>query len=80
MRADDIAEQLKQRPFVPFRMCFSDGTQYDVRHPEMLLVSQRALALTIFGRPGAKMAERIILCDPMHIARIEQINVEEART
>jgi len=69
---------LKQRPSVAFRMCCPDGSPYGVRHPEVLLVSQRALALTIFGQPGAKMPERMILCDPMHVVRGEQINGEDA--
>ena len=34
-----IEKQLRQRPFVPFLLCMSDGTAYEVRHPEMVLVS-----------------------------------------
>ena len=79
MRSTEIAAQLTQRPFLPFRMHLSDGSHYDVRHPEMLLVSQRSLALTTFSRPDAKMPKRIVLCDPMHVTRLEQINGDDAR-
>lgn len=74
MRSIEIQSQLQQRPFVPFRMHLSDGSRYDVCHPEMILVAQRALALTIHGRPGAKMPERVVMCDPVPITRLEQID------
>ena len=77
MQSTEIDAQLRQRPFSPFRIHLSDGSRYDVRHPEMLLVSRRSLALTIFSRPEAKLAERIVLCDPMHVTRIEQLNGED---
>jgi hypothetical protein len=80
MRAAEIDTQLKQRPFVPFRMHFSDGSHYDVRHPEMMLVAQRALALTVYERPGAKLPERLVLCDPMHVTRLEQIDGDDTRS
>ena len=79
MRPADVETQLKQRPFVPFRMHFSGGSHYDVRHPGMILVAQRALALTIHGRPGARLPERVVMCDPMHITRLEQIDGEKAQ-
>ena len=74
MRPTEIDAYMRQRPFMPFRMHFSDDSHYDVRHPEMLLVSQRSLALTIYGHPGAKLAERIVVCDPVHVTRLEQID------
>ncbi len=51
----------------------SDGTAYDVRHPEMLMVSRSVIALAVHkGR--AKQPEGIVLCDPVHIIRIEPGN------
>ena len=48
----------------------SDGTAYEVRHPEMVLVSRTIIALAIH-RPLAQQPEAIVLCDPLHIIRIE---------
>jgi len=48
-------------------------TSYDVRHPEMLMVSRSVIALAVHkGR--AKQPEGIVLCDPVHIIRIEPVN------
>ncbi len=38
------------------------------------MVSRSALALTITNSPKARIAERIILFDPVHLVRIEPVN------
>ena len=40
MRTSEIENQLHQRPFVPFKLCMSDGNSFDVRHSETALVSR----------------------------------------
>ncbi len=70
MRTNEIENQLRQRPFVPFRLRMSDGKAYDVRHPEMLMVSRTVLAVAIH-RPRARQPEGIVFCDPVHIFRLE---------
>jgi len=78
MRPTDIQDQLKRGPF-PLRLCFSDGSAFELRHPELLIVSRSTLALTIMGSPNARLAERIILLDPVHLVRIEPVNGNGAR-
>ena len=72
MRATEIEKQLRQRPFLPFRLRMSDGTAYEVRHPEMLMVSRTIIAVALHKR-GARRPEGIVLCDPVHIIRIEPV-------
>ena len=50
MSPDDLLEALRQRPFVPFRIEVSDGTAYEVRHPELVMVG---LGAVIVGIPAA---------------------------
>lgn len=38
MRAADVLEYLRQSPFVPFRIHVTDGTVYEIRHPELVKV------------------------------------------
>ena len=38
MRPEDLSVLLKERPFVPFRVCLTDGKFYDIVHPEAVLV------------------------------------------
>ena len=74
MRPIDIHSQVKERPFVPLRMHFSDGSHYDIRHPELITVTRTVIGLTIMGPPGARLPERVILCDPLHVTRLEPID------
>ena len=78
MRTTEIEEQVRQRPFVPFRLCMSDGTAFEVRHPEMVLVSRTILALAVHKR-GARLPEGIVFCDPVHIIRLEPVTDGRAR-
>ncbi len=47
-----------------------DGTAYEVRHPEMVLVSRAIIVVALHeardGRP-----EGFVFCDPVHIIRIK---------
>lgn len=73
MRTSEIENQLRQRPFLPFRLRMTDGTAFEVRHPEMLMVSRTIIAVAIH-RPRARDPEGIVLCDPVHIIRIEPLS------
>ena len=72
MRTTEIEKQLRQRPFLPFRLRMTGGTSYEVRHPEMLMVSRTVMAVAIHESRG-RAPEAIILCDPVHIVRIEPV-------
>jgi hypothetical protein len=47
----ELLRMLRQRPFVPFRIHLDDGTVYEVRHPEMVLVGI-ASAIVSFPDPA----------------------------
>ncbi len=57
---------------MPFRLRMSDGTGYDVRHPEMLLISRTVIAVAVY-QTRSKEPEGVILCDPVHVIRIEPL-------
>ena len=73
MRPNDIHAQLQQRPFVPFRMCFSDGSLFEVRHPEMARVSRTVIAVAVYNGGEAELPERFVFCDPVHVVRLEPV-------
>src|SRR4051794_35337913 len=51
MSQQDLLEMLKHRPFQAFRIHVSDGTVYEIRHPEMMVVG-RTKALVFFPPEG----------------------------
>ena len=73
MRPNDIIAHLKKEPFRPVRVFLSGGPWYDVRHPEMMMVSRSEVVIGLLSN-GAPVYDRFAYCDPLHITRIEPIN------
>jgi hypothetical protein len=74
MRQDDLLEVLRQRPFRPFRIHLTDGTTYDIRHPEMMVVG-RSTALVFFPPAGMSLPalDRYDTIALLHITRLEPV-------
>ena len=72
MRPQDILKYVQRRPFQTFRLSLSDGRSFEVRHPEMLMISRTILVLAIH-KPRARRPESFVFCDPVHIIRIEPV-------
>jgi hypothetical protein len=71
MTANDLLEALRRRPFEPFRLHVSDGTVYEVRHPELVMVGL-ASALIAVPPPGQEQLpyERYEIVDLRHVVRL----------
>ena len=52
MRAEELLELLRVRPFVPLRIHMTDGATYDIRHPDLVSVT---LTEAIVGQHGPKL-------------------------
>ncbi len=70
MAPDELRASLKQQPFEPFRVMLSDGSSYEVRHPDLLWVGQRAAYVGLTGDPGQTYFERSVKLDLLHITQI----------
>jgi hypothetical protein len=74
MRPDDIRQLLLRNPFEPFRICLLDGTTYDVRDPDLIVVGRSILQI---GFPAARLpvplSHREVLVALLHITRVEPI-------
>lgn len=76
MRPDELKEIIHIRPFRPVRLHLSDGTTFDIRHPEMALLSRSIIAVATKARNG--IAEEIEYISLLHIVRAEHINGDVA--
>ncbi len=47
MLSVDLLQPLRKRLFEPFRILVSDGTTYDVRHPELVINSRTSRSASI---------------------------------
>jgi hypothetical protein len=79
MPPEDLRKKLQTRPFRPFRIHLSDGAEYDVMHPELLLLGRRSLVLGLASRPEEVLYERTIDIELIHIVRMESIETTAPR-
>lgn len=66
MNLERIRQRVTGGGFTPFAVRTSDGHEYAVRHPEMILVAPRSLA--VVDREG-----EIVTLDPLHIVAIKNL-------
>jgi hypothetical protein len=74
MRPESLRDELHRQPFVPLRVYLTDGKIYDIRHPEMAIVTSREVYV---GReetsPGSGIARGLDLVSLLHVVRVEQM-------
>ena len=71
MSPEDIAKDLQTQPFHPFRIYLSDGTGFNITHPDLVLVSKSALDIGEPSKPGSKVMERIVRCALPHVVKLD---------
>jgi hypothetical protein len=74
MPPDEIKEKLQHRPFEPFRIVLDDGTAYEIRHPELLLLGKRSAVIGLTGNPADTLYDRYITVALLHITRLEPLD------
>lgn len=73
MAPADIRSLLQARPFRPFRIVTTDGTIYEVLHPELVMLG---LGSCIIGYPSPQMPwayDRYDIVSLRHIIRLEPV-------
>ena len=72
MRLSEILSHHRRQLFQPIRIYVSDGSSYEVRHPEFMYVTATTVVIgqdpEVEGVPGGA-----VYCDPLHITRIEPL-------
>src|SRR5436853_277884 len=71
MSADDLLERIRQRPFVPFSLVTTDGTRYEIRHPELLMPAKRYVVVGIPARAEEQVADRTVILSLLHLQRLK---------
>jgi hypothetical protein len=71
---ESLLAELHRQPFVPLRVHLTDGKTYEIRHPEMAMVTSREVYV---GReetsPGSGIARGLDLVSLLHVVRVEQV-------
>jgi hypothetical protein len=81
MKPESLRDELHRQPFVPLRIHLTDGKTYDIRHPEMAIVTSREVYV---GReetsPGSGIARGLDLVSLLRVVRVEQVPVSTSST
>jgi hypothetical protein len=81
MKPEGLRDELHRQPFVPLRIHLTDGKTYDIRHPEMAMVTSRDVYI---GReetsPGSGIARGCDLVSLLHVIRVEQVPISASST
>lgn len=74
MTVQNFREALHAQPFQPFRLVMSSGQTYDVRHPEMALVTRTNILVgTEVADDGVPTQFKILSL--LHVTAIEPISL-----
>ncbi len=76
MSRNDFVPLLTRRPFQPFRIVTSDGTNYEIHHPEMVMPVTTS---AVIGYPDPELPRTFLRYDVVamqHIVRLEPTATE----
>lgn len=79
MRAEDVVEVLRKHPFEPFRLYLTDGTSYEIRHPDMAIVFPAKMIVALPGPTQPELAEHYHMVALSHVMRLVPIEVAASR-
>ncbi|MCU0962829.1 MAG: hypothetical protein MUF48_22260 [Pirellulaceae bacterium] len=71
MRPDDVIELVRRQPFTPFRIHVTGGQQYDIHHPDQVIVLRSRIVLPA-ATDGA-IPERLDHIAHLHVVRLEEL-------
>ena len=79
MAPEEITTALRRRPFVPFRMTLTEGSTYEIRHPELCMVGRRStvVGITSTDHPDP-LFDRSVTLDLLHIVKLEPLETPSA--
>jgi hypothetical protein len=72
MSPETLRTWLTKRPFEPFRVTASSGETFDVRHPEMAMLTMREFLVGIGERDGIPARYKTLAL--LHITAVEPLD------
>ena len=74
MRADEVRQHLDADPFVPFRLCLSDGSSHEIKRPGQALVTTWSVEIGVpEQRRESRIYQRIAHCSLLHVVKLEKL-------
>jgi hypothetical protein len=71
--AKDIDKRVREVPFQPFRIVTSAGQEFDVHHPELVMIGTRWIIVGEPSNKNPKFAEQSTHVSLLHITALENV-------
>jgi hypothetical protein len=72
---EDIQARLKEKPFRPLRIIASEGLNFDIYHPDLVLVGLHDLMIGFPSRDNPTVYDGVTRVALMHIVALEELPV-----
>jgi hypothetical protein len=72
MTVQTFRDLLAKRPFAAFRLVMSSGKTYEVRHPEMAMLTRSDICVGT-GELSTEMPVQYIICSLLHVSSVEPL-------
>ena len=59
---------VRRQPFQPFRLVLTTGEAYDIRHPDLIMVGERSIAIGITNDANSTVFDRLVRADGFVVA------------
>ena len=77
-RAEDIQARLQRRPFRPFRIIASEGQQFEIRHPELVMVGRRDVTIGFPDSNSPTIYDRVTQLALVHVVSMKELSLPAA--
>jgi hypothetical protein len=73
MGINDLVSKVQRKPFEPFRVVMDDGVTYEVRHPDMVLITPTSAVIGYADPAQPRVSLRYDIVSMLHISRLEEL-------
>jgi len=74
MTAMEVINKARSVSFTPFRLYVSDGSQYEIRHRDMIFVTATRVTVGLHSNADATLPDNSIDIDLNHVLKMEYIS------
>jgi hypothetical protein len=75
MTQQELHEEARRQPFRPFRIVLTTGEMHDIRHPDLIMVGRRSIAIGITSDDTGTAFDRLVRADLLHVVRTEELPI-----
>jgi hypothetical protein len=74
MAPEELTAVRRRRPFVPFRLTLTEGSAYEVHHPELCMAGKRSAVIGLApGDDPDRLFDRTVTVDLLHVVKLEPL-------